>query len=99
MTISRSRFIELPIIAILLIFAFIDAWAGRRSYAAGDTVTYMDMASGIASGDFSSAVSGHFSPLYPIILAAFIWPFQTDSLLEFSAVRVANFLIFGVALL
>lgn len=99
MTISRSRFIELPIIAILLIFAFIDAWAGRRSYAASDTVTYMDMASGIASGDFSSAVSGHFSPLYPIILAAFIWPFQTDSLLEFSAVRVANFLIFGVALL
>ena len=81
-------------LTVLLILGLLDAWAGRRSYAAGDTVSYMDMASGIAGGDFSYAINGHFSPLYPIILSAFIWPFQSDSLIEFCAVRAINFLIF-----
>ncbi|SHG98634.1 hypothetical protein [Bradyrhizobium erythrophlei] len=85
--------------AILLVLGFIDAWAGRRSYVAGDTVSYMDMASGIAGGDPSYAVNGHFSPLYPIILSVFIRPFQSDSFLEFSVVRAINYLIFVVAIL
>ena len=62
---------------------------------AGDTISYMDMASEIARGNFDYAVNGHFSPLYPMILAIFIRPFQSDSLLEFFAVRAINFLIFS----
>jgi hypothetical protein len=86
------------VVATLLILGGIDAWAGRQSYVAGDTISYMDMASGIASGDLDYAINGHFSPLYPAILAIFIRPFQSDALLEFSAVRVINFLIFATTM-
>jgi hypothetical protein len=85
-------------LTILLVLGLVDAWAGRRSYVAGDTISYMDMASGIARGDFDYAVNGHFSPLYPAILALFIRPFQSNSVLEFSAVRATNFLIFVISI-
>jgi len=82
------------ILTILIILGAIDAWAGRRSYVAGDTISYVDMANGIAAGDLAYFVNGHFSPLYPAILSVFVRPFQSDSLAEFCAIRAANFLIF-----
>src|SRR5580704_656870 len=82
------------ILSVLIILGFIDAWAGRQSYVAGDTVSYMDIARHIAGGDLQHAVNGHWSPLYPAVLAVFIGPFQSNSLLEFSVVRGVNFLIF-----
>jgi hypothetical protein len=90
---------SVAVVTILLVLGFIDAWAGRRSYVAGDSISYLDMASGIARGDFDYAVNGHFSPLYPTILSVFFRPFQSDSVIEFSVVRVANFLIFAFAIL
>jgi hypothetical protein len=81
-------------LTVLVILGLIDAWAGRQSYMAGDTGSYMDMARKIAGGDFQHAINGQWSPLYPIVLAVFIGPFQSDSFLEFSAVRGLNFLIF-----
>ena len=86
--------LALIILAILITLGLIDAWAGRQSYVAGDTVSYMDMARNVAGGNLQHAVNGHWSPLYPTILAIFIWPFQSNSLLEFSMVRGVNFLIF-----
>ena len=90
---------SVAVVAILLVLGFIDAWAGRRSYVAGDSISYLDMASGIARGDFDYAVNGHFSPLYPTILSVFLRPFQSDSVIEFAVVRMANFLIFAFAIL
>jgi len=82
------------ILAILIVLGLIDAWAGRQSYIAGDTVPYIDMAHRIAAGDLQHAVNGQWSPLYPILLAPFIGPFQTNAFVEFSMVRGVNFLIF-----
>ena len=58
-----------PVLTILLTLGLVDAWAGRRSFFGGDSVSYLDMASGIANGDFWSAVNGHYGPLYPILVA------------------------------
>jgi hypothetical protein len=91
--VSSSKHPPALILAVLIIFGLIDAWAGRQSYLAGDTVSYVDMARGIARGDLQHAVNGQWSPLYPAVLAAFIRPFQSDSLLEFSVIRAVNFLI------
>jgi hypothetical protein len=93
MTLSSKR-LPAAVLTIIIILGLVDAWSGRRSYVAGDTISYMDMASGLAGGDPSYAVNGHFSPLYPIVLSLFIWPFQSDSFVEFCAVRAVNFLIF-----
>jgi hypothetical protein len=89
-----ERRAPITVMTFLLILGIIDAWAGRQSYLAGDTVSYMDMARGIAGGDLQQAANGQWSPLYPAVLAVFIRPFQSDSLLEFSMVRGVNFLIF-----
>ena len=82
----------------LLVCAIVDAWAGRRSYVAGDTVTYMDMASGIAAGNFDFAVNGHFSPLYPALLALSLRLVPSSAIAEFWVVRGVNVLIFVGAL-
>jgi hypothetical protein len=91
---SLNKRAFVPILTILLILGFIDAWAGRPSYVAGDTVSYVDMARRIAGGDIQAAVNGQWSPLYPAVLAVFIRPFQSNSFFEFSMVRGVNFLIF-----
>src|SRR5262245_1876225 len=65
---------------------------------AGDSISYLDIARKIAAGDLGAAVNGHWSPLYPAILATFIDPFQSTTFLEFSIVRGVNFLIFLVAI-
>jgi len=41
-----SKRISAAVLSLVFICGFIDAWAGRRSYVAGDTISYMDMASG-----------------------------------------------------
>jgi hypothetical protein len=92
--VSSSKHLLALTLAILIVLGLIDAWAGRQSYLAGDTVSYVDMARGIARGDLQYAVNGQWSPLYPVVLAVFIQPFQSDSLLEFSMIRGVNFLIF-----
>jgi hypothetical protein len=82
------------VLAILIVLGLVDAWAGRQSYMAGDTVSYIDMARRIAGGDLQHAVNGQWSPLYPAMLALFIGPFQSNSFFEFSMVRGLSFLIF-----
>ena len=82
------------VVPILVLFGLIDAWGGRSSYVAGDTVSYMDMARGLAGGDLRAAVNGHWSPLYPAILAVAIRWFEPNSFVEFSIARGVNFLIF-----
>ncbi len=95
---SQSKHPLALVLAVLIILGLIDAWAGRQSYVAGDTVSYVDMTREIAGGDIHHAVNGQWSPLYPAVLAVFIRPFQSDSLLEFSMIRGANFLIFVTTL-
>jgi hypothetical protein len=59
-------------LTILLVLGLVDAWAGRQSYVAGDTISYMDMASGIARGDLttqSTDISALFIP--PFWLCSF----------------------------
>src|SRR4051812_1253719 len=87
------------LLALLLLLGLLDAWAGRRSYFAADSVSYMDMAAKIADGHFNEAVNGLWSPLYPAVLAFFIRPIAHDTVREFAVVRSVNFAIFALALL
>ena len=87
-----------PLILLIVLFGAIDAWAGLGSYVGGDSVSYMDMAKGVAGGRLAAAVSGYWSPLYPLILSMFIRFVEPDAGKEFVVVRVVNFLIFLVTL-
>jgi hypothetical protein len=54
----------------------------------------MDMSAAIAQGNPGEAINGLWSPLYPIIVAAFTRFVLPDTSLEFVMVRLVNFLIF-----
>ncbi|MGJ4944678.1 hypothetical protein ACQR1W_29220 [Bradyrhizobium sp. HKCCYLS1011] len=82
----------------LIALGAVDAWFGRQSYVAGDTISYMDMARAIEHGKLEQAINGHWSPLYPLLIAAFIEPIGTAPSLEFATVRVLNFLVFLVTI-
>lgn len=77
----------------IVFFGAIDAWAGWRSYIFGDSVSYLDMAKGIADGRLAAAVNGYWSPLYPLILSGFVRFVEPDTAREFVVVRAVNFLI------
>ena len=86
------------IIALLLLLGAIDAWAGRRSYVAGDTVSYMDIASGLAGGDIRYAVNGHFSSLFAWIIGGLLWLLPSDGQKDFAIARGVSFAVFVAAL-
>jgi hypothetical protein len=82
---------------VLIPAGLIDAWAGRFSFFAADTVSYMDMASGLAQGDLSAAVAGHWSPLYPAFIAVFMHLVGAVPPADFAAARVLNMAVFIAA--
>jgi hypothetical protein len=84
------------LILLIVLSGAIDAWAGRGSYFEADSVSYMDMAKGVAGGQPGAAINGYWSPLYPLILSLFIHFAEPDMTKEFAIVRVVNFLIFLV---
>jgi hypothetical protein len=89
-----SKYLALICVIVAASCGALDAWAGRGSYFAGDTVSYVDMASHISRGHIAEAVNGVWSPLYPIILAAAIRYVEPGSIAEFTVVRCVNFGLF-----
>lgn len=87
------------LIGVIIVAGLVDAWAGKGSYYFADSMSNVEMARGFARGDFLHAVNGLFSPLYPMILAAFIGPFTSTVAGEFTAVRIADFMIFVATVL
>ncbi|MGQ0549413.1 MAG: hypothetical protein ACT4PY_07060 [Armatimonadota bacterium] len=73
--------------------AAVDAWAGRHAMT-HDGISYLDMSDGVLQGNWAGAVNGHWSPLYPWLLAAARWIVGTDPQWEFPLVHAVNLLLF-----
>jgi hypothetical protein len=86
----------LTTIALFVVIALgaVDAWAGRRSYFGADNTAYMNIVARVSAGDPGQVINGLWSPLYPLLLTAFVWQLQHDAVSEFAVVRGVNFLIF-----
>jgi hypothetical protein len=73
------------------------AWAGRHAMNP-DGISYLDIADAYSRGDWSMAINRHWSPLYPLLLAAALWVLKPAPYAEFATVQLLNFIIFLGAL-
>lgn len=68
----------------------VKAWIWRNSIVFGDIVQYLDMGDYFLSGQFDKAVSGCWSPLYPICLGLFLKVFGVSLQAAIGGMRVFN---------
>ncbi len=84
-------------IIVAVALAAIAAWAGRHEMT-HDGMAYLDMSQAVLRHDWARAVNGHWSPLYPWLLALGFFLVRPGSRWEFPTVHFINFSIFVVAL-
>jgi hypothetical protein len=84
------------LLAVILLGALY-AWDGRNEHLAGDSISYLDIADGIAHGHLAAAANAYWSPLYPTLLAGAL-AFRPSAYWEPLVVRFVNFLIYLGAL-
>ena len=73
------------------------AWAGRY-FVNPDGISYLDLSDDFAAGRWSNAVSGHWSPAYPLLLSVWLKLFGSGSQWEALGVHVLNVLTFIAAM-
>jgi hypothetical protein len=84
-------------IALAVTLALIAAWAGRYEMT-HDGISYLDMSRAVLRGDWPRAINGHWSPLYPWLLALAMALARPDARWAFPVVHAVNFVIFLAAL-
>lgn len=74
----------------------LQAWASRNTITS-DGISYLDIASRLAHGDWQAAVNGYWSPLYPAAIALALAIAKPGPLYEFAVVHAVNFAIYLAA--
>ncbi|HEY6990110.1 MAG TPA: hypothetical protein VH369_17070 [Bryobacteraceae bacterium] len=98
LSVNRSdRRLRLAFWAFALLAAAIEAWVMRNTMS-NDGISYLDMAAAIAQGNWSAAINGYWSPLYPLLVAAGLWIVKPAPVHEFALVHAVNWVIFVGAL-
>jgi hypothetical protein len=79
--------------------AGLHAWAAAVSHSMNpDGVNYLDIGDAYFRGDWATAVSTTWSPLYSWLTGAALWLFKPEMRWEFPLIHALNFLIFLAAL-
>ncbi|MGO9896069.1 MAG: hypothetical protein ACLPX8_17870 [Bryobacteraceae bacterium] len=63
-----------------------------------DGISYLDMGDAYLRGDWATAINGHFSPLYAVLLALPLHFLRASPAAEMAAVQVVNYVIYLFAL-
>ncbi len=82
----------------LAIAGLIQAWFSRH-YAFSDGISYLEIATNYAKGDWHSALNSYWSPLYSWILAGILVVFKTDPYWQPALLHLVNYLAYLVSLL
>ena len=72
-------------------------WHGRYQIT-GDGVSYLDIGEALVRGDWATALTAYWSPLYPAVLGLAIRAVQPTPASEFAVVAVVNFLVYVTAI-
>lgn len=84
-------------IAFAVTLAVLAVWVGRFEMT-HDGISYLDMSLALLRGDWSHAINGHWSPLYPWLLALALAIVRPEPRLVFPLVHMVNFVIFLAAM-
>ena len=91
-----GRRIRLAFWIFAILAAATQAWVLRDTMS-HDGVSYLDMGSAVAHGDWAAAINGYWSPLYPLLIGLAVWIVKPAPMHEFALVHAVNFLIFVAA--
>lgn len=80
--------------AICILFAGLQAYANRAHIFQNDAVSYLDISDFIIQHRFDAVVNAHWSPLYPLLIAAVRTLCHPFGLYEPSIVKIANFFVY-----
>src|SRR5947199_1108389 len=90
---SRHRSPVVLCWSLAILLATTQAWFTRFTMNP-DGVSYLDMGDYFWSGNFQYFVNGYWSPIYPVILGAFIKIFHPSAYWEYPLAHFVNLLIF-----
>jgi hypothetical protein len=82
--------------AFAFIAGFAQAWDTRHSMNS-DGISYLDMSDAYLQGGWKMLINGHWSPLYPWLLAVARSVVKPSSYWEFTVVHLVNFVLFLLA--
>ena len=103
MPVDRSRWLgRVPVLARAVVIALgaVHAWAAVTQFSMNaDGIAYLDMADAYLRGDWQTAISPVWSPLYAWVLGPVLHWLQPPMRWEFALVQAVNFAIFVAALL
>ena len=85
------------VILLAVLLGGFRAWSYRHSFYMQDAISYLDIADAYSRGDFSTAISSYWSPLYSwLIVVAF--PIMDATETEAASMKILNFFIWLVSL-
>ncbi len=94
----RERLVRIYSWTFLAIAGLIQAWFSRH-YAFSDGISYLEIATNYAKGDWHSALNSYWSPLYSWIIAAILVVFKTDPYWQPALLHLVNYLAYLASLL
>ncbi len=94
---SCIRNLRLFLWGIAVLFGFLQAW-NNRHFMNSDGISYLDLADAYLSGGWKMLLNGHWSPLYPWLLAVARYLAKPSPYWEFTLLHLVNFLSYVFAL-
>lgn len=85
-------------LGVAVVLGALQASALRNMPAVGDAVSYLDIGDALIRGDWTIGINSYWSPLYPLLLGFTRVAFSPGPDAEYAIVRLANFLVYIVAL-
>jgi hypothetical protein len=96
---SRPLWLRWGFRLLAVVMGGLHAWAAAVSHSMNpDGINYLDIGDAYFRGDWTTAVSTVWSPLYSWLTGAVLWLIKPDMRWEFPLIHALNFLIFLAAL-
>jgi hypothetical protein len=87
---TRPATLERLFIAAILMLGGWQAWVYRFKPYSNDSVSYLDLSDAALAGHLGGVVSGHWSPLYPLLIALVRAVVRPAPAWEFASLKIVN---------
>jgi hypothetical protein len=92
------RWLWIGCLGVAVVLGALQAWSLRNVPAVGDAVSYLDIGDALIRGDWTTGINSYWSPLYPLVLGFTRAAISPGRDAEYAIVRLANFLLYIIAL-
>jgi len=86
------------VILLAVLLGGFQAWSYRHSFYMQDAISYLDIADAYSRGDFSTAISSYWSPLYSWLIVVAFPILHARPETEAASMKILNFFIWLVSL-